>query len=75
MGRDGVDGLRDIRHAGGTIFAQDESSCVVFGMPGAAVEEQLADQILPLEQMAEAMLVRTSRIASEVDAKTRPVEN
>ena len=56
MGRDGVEGLRDVRQSGGTIFAQDEASCVVYGMPGAAVAEELTDQILPLHRLAKAIL-------------------
>ncbi len=65
MGRDGVEGLRKVHQSGGTIFAQDEASCVVFGMPGAAVAEDLADQILPLDRMAKALLARTTNIVSK----------
>jgi two-component system chemotaxis response regulator CheB len=60
MGRDGVEGLRAVRQAGGTIFAQDEASCVVYGMPGAAVAEELVDQILPLDRLTKALLARTA---------------
>ena len=50
MGRDGVDGLADVRRAGGSICAQDEASCAVFGMPKAAIDAGLADFILsPLD--------------------------
>lgn len=52
MGRDGVVGLRAVRQAGGRILAQDEASSVVFGMPGAAVSEGLADASLPLDTLA-----------------------
>ncbi len=65
MGRDGVEGLRDVRHAGGTIFAQDEASCVVYGMPGAAVAEELTDQILPLNRLAKGILSLVTGIASK----------
>jgi len=47
MGRDGVDGLRDVRAVGGQVIAQDESSSVVYGMPQEAVRAGLVDTILP----------------------------
>jgi len=47
MGRDGVDGLADVRRAGGSVCAQDEASCAVFGMPKAAIDAGLVDFILP----------------------------
>jgi len=49
MGKDGLEGLRRIKQKGGTVIAQDEESCVVYGMPRAAVEDGVADAILPLE--------------------------
>ena len=49
MGEDGADGLGEIKAAGGLTIAQDESSCVVFGMPRAAIERGHAMQIKPLE--------------------------
>lgn len=52
MGRDGVDGLRSVREAGGHVIAQDEASCIVFGMPGAAVQAGLANETLPLADIA-----------------------
>jgi two-component system chemotaxis response regulator CheB len=52
MGDDGVAGLRAVRRAGGRVLAQDEKSSVVFGMPAAAVAAGLADQVLPLEEIA-----------------------
>ena len=48
MGRDGADGLKEIRESGGITMAQDEESCVVFGMPGAAVEIGAAEKVVPL---------------------------
>ena len=56
MGRDGVDGLRAVRNAGGRTFAESERSAVVIGMPGAAVTAGLADIVLPIDQIANAMV-------------------
>jgi two-component system chemotaxis response regulator CheB len=49
MGKDGLEGLRRIKQKGGFVIAQDEDSCVVYGMPRAAVEGGVTDAILPLE--------------------------
>lgn len=48
MGADGRDGARLLKQGGATIWAQDEQTCVVYGMPMAIVEAGLADQVLPL---------------------------
>jgi two-component system chemotaxis response regulator CheB len=55
MGRDGVDGLRAIRRAGGRTVAESEATAVVYGMPAAAVQAGLADFILPLDQVCAAV--------------------
>jgi two-component system chemotaxis response regulator CheB len=52
MGEDGLAGLRAVRQQGGRIFAQDEKSCVVFGMPGSAVAAGLPDVVGSPEQIA-----------------------
>jgi len=52
MGEDGVAGLTAVRQAGGRVLAQDEKTSVVFGMPGAAINQGLADQVVPLDAMA-----------------------
>jgi len=52
MGDDGAQGLLEIRRAGGAAFAQDETSSVVFGMPGAARACGAAETMLPLEDIA-----------------------
>ncbi|MFN7891290.1 MAG: chemotaxis response regulator protein-glutamate methylesterase [Pirellula sp.] len=61
MGRDGKLGAEVIRDAGGRIFAQDESTSVVWGMPRAVVQSGLADEVLPLSQVA-AQLVSAMTI-------------
>ena len=48
MGADGREGARALKKGGATVWAQDEATCVIFGMPGAVVEANLADQVLPL---------------------------
>jgi two-component system chemotaxis response regulator CheB len=56
MGRDGASGLLALRRAGATTFAQDEASSVVFGMPREAILLDAADQVLPLDGFAPALL-------------------
>jgi two-component system chemotaxis response regulator CheB len=56
MGDDGIDGLVDIRRAGGVVVAQDEASSAVFGMPKAAIEAGLVDRILPLDEFARHLI-------------------
>jgi two-component system response regulator WspF len=55
MGRDGAQGLLQLRGLGWRTIAQDESSSVVWGMPKAAVEVGAAEEILPLGRIAEAI--------------------
>lgn len=52
MGSDGARGLLEMRKAGAMTFAQDKDSCVVYGMPRAAVEMGAAAQVLPLGSLA-----------------------
>jgi len=52
MGRDGTEGARQVVEAGGTILAQDEASCAVWGMPGAVSLAGLASSILPPAELA-----------------------
>jgi two-component system chemotaxis response regulator CheB len=52
MGSDGARGAVDVVNAGGTVVAQDEPSCVVYGMPKAVVDRKLVKAILPLDQIA-----------------------
>ncbi len=61
MGSDGAQGLLEMRDAGAQTIAQDESSCVVFGMPKEAISRGAALTILPLERIAEAVLELSSR--------------
>lgn len=63
MGRDGANGLLEIRRAGGHTIAQDEATSVVYGMPRAAVELGAAKSVLPLDLIGGALsrLVRAVR--------------
>lgn len=56
MGSDGAMGLGMIRDAGGETIAQNEETCLVFGMPKAAIERKLVNEVLPLEKIAEAVV-------------------
>lgn len=56
MGDDGAVGLLDMRNSGARTIAQDEASCVVFGMPKEAIKRGAAEQIMPLTSMPEAIL-------------------
>jgi two-component system chemotaxis response regulator CheB len=55
MGSDGAAGAAAIRQAGGLVLAEDESTCVVWGMPRAVVERGGADRVVPLDGMAAAI--------------------
>ena len=52
MGNDGLKGLTELKKTGGRIFAQNEETCVVYGMPKAVVDAGIADKVLSLEEMA-----------------------
>jgi two-component system chemotaxis response regulator CheB len=56
MGRDGADGLRAIKDAGGVTFAQDEATSAVFGMPRAAIELGAVDRVLSIEDIPRALV-------------------
>lgn len=53
MGKDGAEGLLRLRELGATTFAQDEASCVVYGMPRAAWENGGAQRQIPLDRVAD----------------------
>lgn len=56
MGKDGAVGMKEMHDAGAHTFAQDEASCVVFGMPKEAIAQGGVDEIVPLSQMAKRIL-------------------
>ena len=56
MGADGAQGLKEMKDAGAGTIAQDEKSCVVFGMPKEAIKLGAVDRVLPLEHIAAEIL-------------------
>src|SRR5207237_1149905 len=68
MGKDGAAGMVDLRRAGAHTFAQDQESCVVFGMPKEAITLGGVDEVLPLDAIAGAVL---ARVRAPVKAQAR----
>ncbi|RCW67643.1 protein-glutamate methylesterase/protein-glutamine glutaminase [Pseudorhodoferax soli] len=58
MGNDGARAMREMRDKGSYNYAQDEASCVVFGMPKEAIAHGAVDEVLPLNQIAPALLAK-----------------
>ncbi len=56
MGSDGLEGIRALKQKGGYIMAQNESSCVVYGMPKAIVDANLSDHTLDIDNIANALI-------------------
>ena len=56
MGADGRDGARLLKRSGSTVWAQDEASCVIYGMPMAVAKDGLADEIVPLNEIGSLLL-------------------
>lgn len=61
MGADGRDGARLLKEQGSTIWAQDEASCVVYGMPQAVAKAGIASESLPLDRVTQRILVEIGR--------------
>ena len=61
MGRDGAAGLKRLLEAGGVTIAQDEESCVIFGMPGEAIRLGAAQYVLPPQQISETICSLVTR--------------
>jgi two-component system chemotaxis response regulator CheB len=56
MGDDGANGMLEMKQAGAVTIAQDEATCVVFGMPNEAIKRSAVDKVLPLQSVAGAIL-------------------
>ncbi|MCL4370474.1 MAG: chemotaxis response regulator protein-glutamate methylesterase [Chloroflexi bacterium] len=71
MGVDGTSGALAIRRAGGLVMAEDESTCVVYGMPRSVCEAGAANRVVRLEAMAEAIVDAVSGEKKEVGTSKR----
>jgi two-component system chemotaxis response regulator CheB len=69
MGSDGAQGMKALKAAGAVTLAQNEETCVVYGMPRAAVELGVVDRVLPLDLMPHAIL---HALQTGPDAKSHP---
>ena len=61
MGNDGTKGMLRMKKAGATTFAQDEASCVVFGMPRCAIEAGAVDKVLPLDRIVPELITTVEK--------------
>ena len=68
MGADGAAAMREMKDAGSHNYVQDEATCIVFGMPREAIAHGAADEILPLTQIAPALL---SKLRASPDVRHR----
>ena len=68
MGQDGLRGCEDIHGGGGQVLVQDETSSVVWGMPGYVARAGLADDVLPLEGLGREIIHRVQESRSPMVA-------
>ena len=68
MGDDGAEGMGAVKKEGGMTIAQSEESCVVYGMPKAAIERGYAVRVVGLDVMANTLQALCGRIADRRDA-------
>lgn len=67
MGRDGAAGMRELHEAGAYTIAQDEQSCIVFGMPKEAIASGGVDEIVPLHDIAHRLLEQLNKHGSKAN--------
>jgi two-component system, chemotaxis family, protein-glutamate methylesterase/glutaminase len=70
-GEDGADGVRSVKSRGGTVIAQDEASSQFFGMPSAAIRTGVVDRVLPLDDIADAVLDLVGRTGQATAGRSR----
>ncbi len=58
MGNDGATAMKEMRDKGSYNYVQNEATCVVFGMPREAIHAGAADEVLPLDQIAPALIAK-----------------
>lgn len=71
MGNDGTIGARAIKNAGGLVLAQDEATCVIFGMPAEAIKAGVVDQVLGIDDIYQAIEKRVVGICKPTPAGVR----
>ncbi len=69
MGQDGANGLLSMRKKGAPTLAQDEESCVVYGMPKEAVARGAVDEIVPLQKMAEVLQDKVKGVLADLEGR------
>lgn len=62
MGRDGAEGLAEIKRKGGITIAQDKETSIIFGMPKAAIELGVVDYVVPLDKIADTIVMALRKI-------------
>jgi two-component system chemotaxis response regulator CheB len=67
MGRDGAEGLLRMRQAGAHTLAQDEASCVVFGMPRESIAIGAASEVVPIQEMSQRLMAHLRSLAEPAD--------
>ncbi len=71
MGNDGTNGARAIKNAGGLVLAQDEATCVIFGMPAEAIKARVVDQVLGIDDIYQAIEKRVVGLCKPTPAGVR----
>jgi len=71
MGNDGTNGVKAIKSAGGLVLAQDEATCVIFGMPAEAIKSGAVDQVLGIDDIYPAIEKRVVGLCRPTPAGVR----
>jgi len=71
MGNDGTEGAKAIKSAGGLVLAQDEATCVIFGMPAEAIKAGVVDQVLGIDDIYSAIEKRVVGLCRPTPAGVR----